>query len=115
MIIHKLYYGPVDGEGLTLKTSAGIRDFVNDDAIMYAYNIPAKRKAVFDSKIHATPNGPVLSLSKVEPCQASDCRATFMNHTIFVRLQDVVEALSPFLQFNIEDMQPIVSEYGCQP
>jgi len=119
MIIHKLYYGPEDGKGLTLKTSEGIREIVNDDIIMDRYSIDAKRKPIFDSKIFYTPHGPVLSLSRVEPCSSSDNRATFMNHTIFVALGDVVQALSHFLMFDMLDMQPVVTSGvesgGCQP
>ena len=118
--IHKLYYGPADGQGLTLETSTGIRNVVNDDIIMERYNLDAKHKPRLDSQIHHTPNGPVLSLTRVEQCQASDGRLTQMNHTVFVKLSEVIAELIPHLDFDVMHMEPTAvklrgESVGSQP
>ena len=106
MNVHKLYYGPIDGGGLTLKTSEGVRSIVNDDVIQERYSLHARHKPTLDSQIHQTANGPVLSLTRVEQCQASDGRLTQMNHTVFVKLSEVIAELIPLLDFDLEHMEP---------
>lgn len=101
MIIHKLYYGDFEGEGLTVKTSEGIRSLVTDDIIIECYSLEAATKPLFDSRIHQTLNGPVISLTKVEPDTSTDNRKTMKSRTIFVALSDVIKFLSPLLEFRL--------------
>jgi hypothetical protein len=104
MIVHRLYYGPINGEGSHLYTSEGLRSIVNDDIITERYTLRGSlHKTVFDSQIHQTPKGPVLSLTKVDPCR-SDNRAFTCNHTIFVKLSEVIENLGPLLDFDAEKL-----------
>jgi len=110
MQLHRLYYGPMDGEGIKLYTSLGIRDLVSDAIIQDRYTLPGNMyRTVFDSQIHTTPKGPVLSLSKVERVQASDGRTCYANHTIFIALSEVMGELKDFLDFNVENeaLQPL--------
>ncbi len=109
MLVHRLYYGP-DPEKIDLQTSEGIRNIVSDDIISGRYTLKGSlHRTIFDSQIHQTPDGPVLSLTKVEPCQASDKRACTCNHTLLVSLSSVMEALMPFLDFAIngEQLKPL--------
>jgi hypothetical protein len=109
MQLHRLYYGPMDGEGIKLYTSQGIRELVTDAIIQDRYTLQGNMyRTVFDSQIHTTTKGPVLSLTKVERVQASDGRTCYANHTIFIALSDVMGDLKRYLDFEESDnLQPL--------
>jgi len=99
MQVHKIFYGP-DPDKINLHTSVGIRTLVNDDTITDRYTLKGSlHRTIIDCQLHQTPDGLVLSLTKVQPCQSSDKRACTQNNTLFLSIKELAEELKPYLDF----------------
>lgn len=96
--IHHLYYGPLENRGICLEATEGLRNRVSESIVYECYNKPASYHRVQDSaEIHHTPQGPIISITRTEPCQNHDSRVTTKNRTYFICLSDVVACLITLL------------------
>ena len=99
MIVHSYYYGPIGNEETGLETTSNLTKIVNEDVIrdLYSRDGNPKKQLTFSNVIN-TLKGPVLAVTRIFPAQGHrDKRATFINRTLFVRLEDVVNDLTCFL------------------
>jgi len=106
MIVHSYYYGP---EGNGFETSQGLKSLVSEDTIkeLYALDCPRNQSKIFD-KVYQTKQGPVIGVTRIQPVQAKDNRNYTENRTIFIRYNDVIEALTRLLDVPIEHpLQPM--------
>jgi hypothetical protein len=99
--VHKLYYGPIGENGLTLKASPELRDgkVLNDDAITDIYTMQGKRnQTINSSELIYTPNGPVIRVTRIQPIQGHDKRTSqSCNKSLFIKLSDISNILLPLL------------------
>jgi hypothetical protein len=103
--IHRIYYGPVEGNGILLKTSPEVKDgkVINDDMQTDIYTKKGKfNLAVDDSELLYTAHGPVIRVTRIKPLQSQDKRTTqSCNITLLVQLSDISKLLLPLL-----DLEP---------
>ena len=103
--VHRLYYGPIEDNGIQLKTSPELRcgKVIDDDTITDIYTLKAARNESADSsELLYTQNGPVIRLTRVKPIQAQDKRTVqSCNTTLLVKLSDISNLLLPLL-----DLEP---------
>jgi len=99
--VHRLYYGPVDDNGILLKTSSELRagKIVSDDAVTDIYTLKAgHNETLVDSELLYTANGPVIRVTKITPLQDVDGRTVqSCNTTLLVKLSDLSNAIKPLL------------------
>ena len=99
--VHRLYYGPVDENGILLKTSPELRKgkVLNDDAITDIYTRKGRyNETINDSELIYTANGPVIRVTRIEPLQGHDNRTSqSCNRTLLVKLSDISSLLLPLL------------------
>ena len=110
MIVHSYYYGPVGNGGLSLETTRGLTNIVNEDIIRELYTKDGNPNRIVEfSKLYNTLSGPVIAATRIEPSQSKDKRQTVVNRTLFLRLEDVSMELFKLLdapaKFPLEPVQ----------
>lgn len=111
--VHRLYYGPVEENGILLKTSPELRTgkIVSDDVITDIYTMKAKHnETTVDSELLYTSHGPVIRVTKILPLQANDNRTVqSCNKTVLLVLSDISKAIEPLLdeepEFPLEEVR----------
>lgn len=109
IIVHRLYYGPVEKNGWLLKSSQDVKDgkILSNDQIVNIYTNESKStKIVDDSELLHTTNGPVIRVTRNKPLQGHDMRTMEnCNITLLVKLSDLSKLLVPLL--DIEPTFPL--------
>jgi hypothetical protein len=99
--VHCLYYGPVEENGILLKTSPELRSgkILSDDAITDIYTMKGKyNETVDDSELLYTHDGPIIRVTRIAPLQGHDNRTSqSCNKTYFIKLSDISKLLIPLL------------------
>ena len=99
--VHRLYYGPIENNGIQLKTSPELRagKVVSDDVQAEIYTLKGRHNEVSeDSELLYTSNGPVVRVTKIMPLKSEDNRTVqSCNLTLLVKLSDLSNAITPLL------------------
>ena len=94
MKIHSYHYGA----NYDLNTSPQLGQIIDEDKIRELYSIPGNlRKTTEIQNIYQTPRGLVLAVTRIEPSQSIDNRATTTNKTYFVSLTDIAEDIKTLM------------------
>jgi hypothetical protein len=118
--VHRLYYGPIEENGLLLKTSPELRagKILNDDTISDIYTKKGKyNQTTEDSELIHTAHGPVIRVTRIKPLQGHDNRTTqSCNVTLLVQLGDISKLLIPLLDqeltFPLQEIKLKVEKEG---
>jgi hypothetical protein len=118
--VHRLYYGPVGENGITLKTTPAIREgnIISEDLQSDIYTLKAPfNKTVDSSELLYTAQGPVIRVTRIKPIQSHDKRTTqSCNITLLVQLSEISQLLLPLLDeeltFPLETVKLKVTREG---
>lgn len=100
--VHRMYYGPVEENGILLKTTPQLRNgkVINTDVQTDIYTKQGRRnETVEDSELLYTADGPIIRVTKITPLKAEDNRTVqSCNLTLLVKLSDLSNAIKPLLE-----------------
>lgn len=103
--VHKLYYGPVEKNGVLLKTSPELKrgNVLTEDQQSEIYTKTGQYNQIIDdSELLYTTNGPVIRVTRIKPLQGHDNRTSqSCNITLLVKLSDISKLLHPLLDEEI--------------
>lgn len=94
MKIERFIYKPFPNHGLQYIQTTGASNIVPEDILKDLYNIDIPTTT---SHLHQTLQGPVISITRVQPCLDDQKRQTIQNTTLLFRVSELVDFLLPLL------------------